>query len=95
MQQPEWIIQKHWVKEAKYKKGYYYMLLLIWHSRTDKTNSIVTKSKLMAAWLRIGMETFWCDGNVLDLVLGVGYMCIYKCQNSSILTIDDHAFHYM
>lgn len=27
-------------------------------------------------------EMFWGDGIILDLILGVGYVDVYNCQNS-------------
>lgn len=90
MQRPEFVIQKHWMKKAKYKKKVITLFYLY-----DVLEETMTKSKSMFVWLRIGMETFWCDGNVLELVFDVGYMCVYNCQNSSIWTVEGHAFHCM
>lgn len=86
--------QRHYVEWKKQHKSSFCTIPLTWNSRTVTTNAIVTESKsVVAGWGR--NRNFWHDGNVLYPIWGVGYLCIYNCQNSSIWTSKGCTFHYI
>ena len=66
------------MRESSQEKRTYILYISIYINYIYKvqTNSIVTESESVVAWLGTGREPFWCGGYVLHLVLAVGSTCI-------------------